>query len=96
MQLLQMEVLKLNQALIKKSLKENHKQKRIIKEGVSKKINEILRKIVTTKEGTAEFANIEGYEVGGKTGTAEKAIVGGYTRKAKVNTFAIYISNVKA
>ena len=74
--------------LIKKSLKENYKQKRIIKEGVSKQINEILRKIVTTKEGTAEFANIEGYEVGGKTGTAEKVAVGGYTRKAKVNTFA--------
>ena len=47
----------------------------------------ILRKIVTTKEGTAEFANIEGYEVGGKTGTAEKTIVGGYTNKAKINTF---------
>ena len=75
-------------SLIKKSLNKSHKQKRIIKEGVSKKINKILRKIVTTKEGTAEFANIEGYEVGGKTGTAEKAIFGGYTRKAKVNTFA--------
>ena len=75
-------------SLIKKNLKVNHKQKRIIKEGVSKKINEILRKIVTTKEGTAGFANIEGYEVGGKTGTAEKVTVGGYTRKAKVNTFA--------
>ena len=47
----------------------------------------MLRKIVTTTEGTAGLANIEGYEVGGKTGTAEKAIVGGYTRKAKVNTF---------
>ena len=74
-------------SLIKKTL-ENDKQKRIIKEGVSKQINQILRKIVTTKEGTAEFANIDGYEVGGKTGTAEKATVGGYTRKAKVNTFA--------
>ncbi len=75
-------------SLIKKKLKKSHKQKRVIKEGVSKKINTILRKIVTTKEGTAGLANIEGYEVGGKTGTAEKAIVGGYTRKAKVNTFA--------
>ena len=75
-------------SLIKKSFENNLNQKRIIKEGVSKKINKILRKIVTTKEGTAGFANIEGYEVGGKTGTAEKAIVGGYTRKAKVNTFA--------
>jgi cell division protein FtsI (penicillin-binding protein 3) len=74
-------------SLIKKTLVSNQVQKRIIKEGVSKKINQILRKIVTTKEGTAGFANIAGYEVGGKTGTAEKAIVGGYTRKAKVNTF---------
>ena len=75
-------------SLIKKSINDNQKQKRIVKEGVSKQINEILRKIVTTKEGTAGLANIKGYEVGGKTGTAEKVIVGGYTRKAKVNTFA--------
>ena len=74
-------------SLIKKTLDKNEKKKRIIKEGVSKKINEILRKIVSTTEGTAGLANIEGYEVGGKTGTAEKVIVGGYTRKAKVNTF---------
>jgi len=74
--------------LIKKIVKDNQNKKRIINKGVSKKINKILRKIVTTKEGTAEFANIKGYEVGGKTGTAEKTIVGGYTRKAKVNTFA--------
>ena len=74
-------------SLIKKTSEKNQKQKRIIKQGVSKKINRMLRKIVTTTEGTAGLANIEGYEVGGKTGTAEKAIVGGYTRKAKVNTF---------
>ena len=60
--------------------------KRIIKRGISEKINPILRKIVTTKEGTAGFANIEGYEVGGKTGTAQKTTIGGYS-KAKVNTF---------
>ena len=75
-------------SLIKKTFENNKNKKRIIKEGVSKKINKILRKIVTTKEGTAGLANIDGYEVGGKTGTAEKATVGGYTRKAKVNTFA--------
>ena len=75
-------------SLIKKSTGNNQDRKRVIKEGVSKKINKILRKIVTTKEGTAGLANIKGYEIGGKTGTAEKAVIGGYTRKAKVNTFA--------
>ena len=77
---------KINPSLIKRNVK--IKKERILDNNVSKKINPILRKIVTTKEGTAGLANIEGYEVGGKTGTAEKAIVGGYTRKAKVNTFA--------
>ena len=74
-------------SLIKSELKNNQQKKRIIKAGISEKINPILRKIVTTKEGTAGFVNIEGYEVGGKTGTAQKTIVGGYS-KAKVNTFA--------
>ncbi|MDA7806148.1 penicillin-binding protein 2 [Candidatus Pelagibacter sp.] len=75
-------------SLIKKELKDPQKKRRIIKEGISKKINLILRKIVATREGTAGLVNIKGYEVGGKTGTAEKSIAGGYTRKAKVNTFA--------
>jgi len=75
-------------SLIKKNSENNKSKKRIIKKGVSKQINKILRKIVSTNEGTGGFANIEGYEVGGKTGTAEKVIVGGYTRKAKINTFA--------
>ena len=74
-------------SLIKSELKNNQQKKRIIKAGISEKINPILRKIVTTKEGTAGLVNIEGYEVGGKTGTAQKVIVGGYS-KAKVNTFA--------
>jgi len=73
-------------SLIKKNVGLTQNKKRIIKEGISKKINPILRKIVTTKEGTAGLANIEGYEIGGKTGTAQKTIIGGYSR-AKVNTF---------
>ncbi len=73
--------------LIKKELSESNNKKRVIKKGVSKKINSILRKIVTTKEGTAELANVSGYEIGGKTGTAQKSIRGGYS-KNKINTFA--------
>lgn len=83
-------------SLIKKDLENYQQKKRIIKAGISEKINMILRKIVTTKEGTAGLANIEGYEVGGKTGTANKTSMGGYS-KAKVNTFAgiFPISNPK-
>jgi len=83
-------------SLIKKDLKNYQQKKRIIKAGISEKINTILRKIVTTNEGTAGLANIEGYEVGGKTGTANKTSIGGYS-KAKVNTFAgiFPISNPK-
>jgi cell division protein FtsI (penicillin-binding protein 3) len=72
--------------LIKKKNK-NLQKKRILNEGVSEKINKILRKIVTNKEGTAELANVTGYEVGGKTGTAQKVIEGIYS-KEKINTFA--------
>ena len=73
--------------LIKRPIDSKIQKKRLLKEGVSEKVNKILRKIVSTKEGTAEFANVTGYEVGGKTGTAQKSINGVYS-KSKVNTFA--------
>ena len=73
--------------LIKRDKDNINNKNRIIKEGISEKLNPILRKIVTNKEGTAELANIDGYEVGGKTGTAQKTTLGGYSN-LKVNTFA--------
>jgi len=76
--------------------KKNHKNKRerVIKKGVSGKLNPILRKIVSSKEGTANFANIKGYEIGGKTGTAQKVVDGVYS-KYKVNTFALIFPTSK-
>ena len=71
--------------LIKKG-KKNILRKKILKNEVSQKINPILRKVVSTKEGTANFANIPGYEIAGKTGTADKVKNGIYT-KDKINTF---------
>ena len=56
--------------LIKEEKKIN--KKKIISNETSKEINSILRKVVTEKEGTAHFADIYGYEVGGKTGTSQK------------------------
>ena len=71
-------------------LKDNKKIKKekILNEDVSKKILPILRKIVSTKEGTANLANVIGYEIGGKTGTANKSSKSkeGYSNK-KINTF---------
>ena len=76
----------INPTILKKN--EIAKSKRILKKGVSNQVNLALRKVVTTAEGTAEFANVPGYEVGGKTGTAQKVLhTGGYSKK-KVNTFA--------
>ncbi len=52
--------------------KTNIKNKKIISSETSKKINKILRKVVTEKEGTASLADVYGYDVGGKTGTSQK------------------------
>jgi len=50
---------------------EQQDNKKIISSETSRKINIILRKVVTEKEGTASLANIYGYDVGGKTGTSQ-------------------------
>jgi cell division protein FtsI (penicillin-binding protein 3) len=71
---------RINPSIIKNKLKKN--RKKIISNETSSTINNMLRKVVSLNEGTANFADIEGYDVGGKTGTALK-----YNSNAKLNTF---------
>ena len=63
------------------------KRNRLLNKGVSEQVVIALRKIVNTEEGTAKFANVPNYEIGGKTGTADQPKDGSYS-EAKINTFA--------
>jgi len=73
---------KIRPTILKKEKKTLKKREQIISEKTSNQINSMLRKVVSLNEGTANFADIDGYEVAGKTGSALK-----YNSKAKLNTF---------
>ena len=62
----------------------------IISIETSNKLRNILRKVVSSKDGTASLADIDGYFVGGKTGTAESY----GDKKNRINTFiSVFPSN---
>ena len=61
----------------------SEKRDSIVSKKTSDQINKMLRKVVTTKKGTASNANISGYDVGGKTGTAKNYI----NNNKNINTF---------
>ncbi len=62
--------------------------KRVITKETSKKIKNILRKVVTHEKGTASLANIYGYNVSGKTGTSQY-----YDNENKnINTFISFFT----
>ena len=73
---------KIKPSILETKKKPLEKKEQIISRKTSDAVNLILRKVVSLDEGTANFADIEGYDVGGKTGTSLK-----YNSKAKLNTF---------
>ena len=66
-------------------IKERNKieTKKIISNETSKEISSILRQVVSSENGTASLADIDGYYVGGKTGTAESY----GNNKQRINSF---------
>ena len=73
---------KIQPTLIKKKKNYSKNREQVVSKKTSDEINSMLRKVVSLNEGTANFADIEGYDVAGKTGTAKK-----YNSKEKLNTF---------
>ena len=77
---------KVKPTLIKTSNINKNDYQKVLNPNVSNQVNKVLRKVVESKNGTAGFANVSGYNVGGKTGTAQKSIDGRYSNE-KINTF---------
>ena len=73
---------KIKPSILETKKKSLEKKEQIISSKTSDAVNLMLRKVVSLDEGTANFADVEGYDVGGKTGTSLK-----YNSNEKLNTF---------
>jgi cell division protein FtsI (penicillin-binding protein 3) len=69
-----------------------HVVRRVISEKTAKLLASMLRD-VTNEGGTGVMANVDGFEVAGKTGTAQKAdpVHGGYAAKKRVASFVGFV-----
>jgi cell division protein FtsI (penicillin-binding protein 3) len=69
-----------------------HVERRVISEKTARSLASIL-KDVTNEGGTGVMANVDGFEVAGKTGTAQKAdpVHGGYAAKKRVASFVGFV-----
>lgn len=63
---------------------------KLLRDEVAASARDMLRKVVSDEHGTASFAEVPGYHVGGKTGTADKPKErgGGYYDDKVIATFA--------
>jgi len=69
-----------------------HVVRRVISEKTSRMLASMLKE-VTNEGGTGTMANVEGFEVAGKTGTAQKADLahGGYAARKRVGSFIGFV-----
>ena len=69
-----------------------HVVRRVISEKTSRLLASMLKE-VTNEGGTGMMANVEGFEVAGKTGTAQKADLahGGYAARKRVGSFIGFV-----
>ncbi len=65
--------------------KNNRQGYRVVSEKTSSEMRGLLRAVVT--RGTGRRANVDGYQVMGKTGTADKLENGRYNHKKSISTF---------
>lgn len=61
---------------------------RVISFETSLALRDMMRGVVAEEAGTANFAEVAGYEIGGKTGTADKPYKGGYDERRTMTSFA--------
>ncbi len=71
--------------ILKRSFKSKSNGRRVVTEKTSQQVRNLLRNVV--RDGTGGKADVQYYDVGGKTGTAEKASSKGYQRKALLSSF---------
>lgn len=65
--------------------KKEHEGQRVVSVKTSENMRTLLRAVVT--RGTGRRANVDGYQVMGKTGTADKLENGHYNHKKSISTF---------
>ncbi len=64
---------------------QNHESKDVFSSQTTQQVLQMMETVVS--EGTAETADIAGYELAGKTGTSQKASVGGYSFDNVITSF---------
>ncbi|MFA5593514.1 MAG: penicillin-binding protein 2 [Micavibrio sp.] len=67
---------------------ENKSRVRVVSEKTSHRMRQLMRLVVT--DGTGKRADIEGYNVGGKTGTANKSENGRYAKDKRRSSFMAF------